>query len=78
MSNSGPNKNKKIKINSHGSLHLVECTFGLVKKSIYNTLAEVAIGVIIIHFENLFKGGLVDGVTHVGKLRRSILLEQKR
>lgn len=53
-------------------LHLLECAVGLLEKSKYNTLAEVAV-VVIVHFEDLFKGGFVDRVGHVGELRGTSL-----
>lgn len=59
--------------NSQSLLHLLECTLGLLEEPIDNTLAEVAIVVVVVHFENLFKSRLVDGVGHVGELRRALL-----
>lgn len=48
-------------------LHLFECAFGLLEETKDDTLAKVAI-VVVVHFEDLFKGGLVDRVGHVGEL----------
>lgn len=53
-------------------LNLVERALGLVKKSIDDFLAKVAI-VVVVHFQNLFKGRVVDAVGHFGEVRGGLL-----
>lgn len=53
-------------------LNLAECALGLLEKSVDDFLAEIAI-VVVVHFQNLFKGRVVDAVGHFGKVRSGLL-----
>lgn len=53
-------------------LNLLECALGLVEKSIYDFLAELAI-LVVVHFQNLVEGRMVDAVGHFGEVRGGLL-----
>lgn len=44
--------------------HLVEGALRLIEETVHNTLAEVAV-IIVVHLEDLFEGRLVDALVHL-------------
>lgn len=53
--------------------HLVEGAFSLLEKVEDNALAELALVLIVVHLENLLKGGRVDGVAGVRQAGGALL-----
>ena len=50
------------KINLHATVHVRKCLFCLVEKVKHYLLREVTLFLVVVHFEDLFKDGRVDGV----------------
>lgn len=55
-----------MELDLQGRLHLVKGALGLIEEAKDDSAAEFLV-VIVVHFEDLFKGVFVDAVFHVGK-----------
>ena len=60
----------------HRLLHLLKGSICLVEEPVDDALAEVPVLVVVIHFQDLVKGGLVNPVTKVRETGRTLLQDE--